>query len=55
MVDASDIGDGVVLMQSDDKDIHHSFLFLVSHQKNYSTIKNRSEAIALATSCSSQF
>ena len=43
MVDASDIGAGTVLMQSDDKDIEHPACYFSckfdSHQKNYSTIE----------------
>ena len=49
MVDASDIGAGAVLMQSDDKDIEHPvchFSYKFDwHQKNYSTIEK--EALAL--------
>ena len=52
MVDASDIGAGVVLMQSDDKDIDHPICYFScksdSHQKSYSIIEKEALALLLA-------
>ena len=49
MVDASDIGAGAALMQSDDEDIQHPVRYFLckfdSLQKNYSTTEK--EALAL--------
>ncbi len=51
-VDASDIGVGSVLMQTDDNNVYHPVCYfskkLDKHQKQYSTIEK--EALALLTS-----
>ena len=51
MVDASDLGAGVVLMQHDVKGIEHPICYYSrkfdSHQKNYSTIEKETLALVL--------
>ena len=50
-VDASDVGAGAVLLQSDDKDIEHPICYFsrkfIVHQKNYSTIEKECLALIL--------
>ena len=52
MVDASEIGAGVVLMQCDAKGVEHPICYFSRkfnlHQKNYSTIKKETLALVLA-------
>ena len=52
MVDASNIGAGAVLMQSDDKHIERPICYLLhefdSQQKNYSTIEKQALALLIA-------